>query len=458
MATHYETTTKTYTVKDTYGSYWLQAYLTVTVDGSGNGSWSLSMTNDTGGRSVGSLVFSINGSMIHDLYYDGSYNPSASSSPYTRSYGFPIRDDSTASGTFKVSGGSFLIGLAVCRSQAAVTYDTDTNRDRLVNGTAARIGTEKPSGGKDWQAYHVTFSRTYWTDVGVGKITSFTDHFNNTYSVAGERGAAGTNNAVTSAKLWYGTGTASGSYSTSAFGSGKTTHSVGPISVTPTTAATRKIYVGVTTVGTKTTTASDTGWKEYSIKQYLAPNNPTSITLDDSSLKNGRLTIKQDWKYNWSGASKINDSCPIKGYRYCLEKQSAGSTTWTKVALKNSTGTALSGKISGSNEYDTTATSITFNPLQSGLVAGDKVRLRVKAFTKYGNNNDGTILANGSYATSAESTVQNAGVMQVCVKKGTKPQWVEGVVHVYVKKNNKLQWVEADIVKVYKSKAWKEST
>lgn len=458
MATHYETTTKTYTVKDTYGSYWLQAYLTVTVDGSGNGSWSLSMTNDTGGRSVGSLVFSINGSMIHDLYYDGSYNPSASSSPYTRSYGFPIRDDSTASGTFKVSGGSFLIGLAVCRSQAAVTYDTDTNRKRLVNGTAARIGTEKPSGGKDWQAYHVTFSRTYWTDVGVGKIKSFTDHCNNTYSVSGECGAKGTNNAVKSAKLFYGTGKASGSYSTKAFDSGKTTCSAGPIAVTPTTAAERTIYVAVQTTGNKSSTPSDTGWIEKKIRQYLPPTNPTSITLDNSSLRNDRLTIKQDWKYNWSGASRINASCPIKGYRYCLEKQSAGTTTWTKVALKNSSGNALSGKMSGSNEYDTTSTSATFSPSQSGIVAGDKVRFHVKAFTKYGYNNDGTILANGSYATSAESTVQNAGVMQVCVKKGTKPQWVEGVVHVYVKKNNKLQWVEADIVKVYKSKAWKEST
>lgn len=340
-----------------------------------------------------------------------------------------------------------------CNDGAHNTAHTATDFYNQYNDSAWR--------GKNMRCSHaatdiaINSSKTVATAVGTGSV-SVVDNYNNSYTANGTRGAAGTNNGINGAKLWYGLGTSSGSYSTKAFAANATTATSGAISITPTTSATRTIYAAVTTDGVYNDT--DTGWKSFTIKQYLAPNNPTSITLDDSSLRNGRLTIKQDWKYNWSGASRINASCPIKGYRYCLEKQSAGSATWSKVALKNSSGDALSGKMSGSNEYDTTSTSVTFSPSQSGIVAGDKVRLRVKAFTKYGNNNDGTILANGSYATSAESTVQNAGVMQVCVKKGTKLQWTEGVVHVYIKKNNKLQWVEADIVKVYKSKAWKEST
>lgn len=444
MATHYTSTTQTVSVTDyAYGgSSWATISLAVTISAAGAVSYTISCNHSAQGQwQYKGLVATLNGYTIaNNSYYSSASECEAHFGKGSR---FPINDDSSYSGTAgTVSGGSVSYELKLnCQSDGNVhgwSGSTSTNYKGTTNSGS--------------------ISRNYWTDVGVGKITSFTDHYNNSYSVAGECGAAGTNNAVDSAKLWYGTGTSSGSYTTSSFGSGKTTHSVGPISVTPTTAAERTIYVAVTTVGKKTTTASDTGWKSYKIKQYLAPNNPTTISLDSSSLRNGRLTIKQDWKYTWSGASSINTSCPIKGYRFCLEKQSAGTTTWTKVALKNSSGNDLSGKMSGSNEYDTTSTSTTFSPSQSGLVAGDKVRLRVKAFTKYGNNNDGTILPNGSYATSTESTVQNAGVMRVCVKKGNKLQWVEGVVHVYVKKNNKLQWVEADIVKTYKSKSWKEST
>lgn len=433
MATHYENTTvtknhKSYGVYQEYKNIWYNFAIAVTISAAGAVSYTITSTNNAsaikgwnGCRT--SAWIEINGTTVLSAGWHSS--------------GFPRDNNSTKSGSAgTTTTGSVTIKTKIIPGSNYTGWTTEWNNS-LISSTA---------------------SRTYWTDVGVGKITSFTDHYNNSYSVTGERGAAGTNNAVTSAKLWYGTGTGSGAYSTSNFGSGKTAHSAANVSVTPTTDAERKIYVAVTTVGTKTTTASDTGWIEKKIRQYLPPKNPTSITLDNSSLRNDRLTIKQDWKYNWSGASRINASCPIKGYRYCLEKQSAGTTTWTKVALKNSSGNALSGKMSGSNEYDTTSTSATFSPSQSGIVAGDKVRFRVKAFTKYGYNNDGKILENSSYATSAESTVQNAGVMRVCVKKGNKLQWVEGVVHVYVKKNNKLQWIEADIVKTYKSKSWKEST
>ena len=357
------------------------------------------------------------------------------------------------SGSFKISKtyttGTFTIpAYWICNDGNNNTADTATDFYNQYKDGAWRGDNLRRTVSA--QSIAVVTDTTVATAIGTGSC-SVTDHYNNSYTASGTRGAAGTNNAVNGAKLLYGLGTSSGSYSTKDFTSDSTTASSGAISFTPTTAATRTVYAAVTTDGVHNDT--DTGWKSFSVKQYLAPNNPTSVTLDSSSLKNNRLTIKQGWKYTWSGASQINDSCPIKGYRYCLEKKNG--TSWTKVALKDSSGNAISGKLSSSNEYDTTSTNATFDPAKTGLVAGDVVRFSVKAFTKYGNANDGTILPNGSYATSSESTIQNAGVMRV--KPTSSSGWKEGVVWVKVKKNNVVQWVEADIVQVKTSSGWKES-
>lgn len=82
----------------------------------------------------------------------------------------------------------------------------------------------------------------------------------------------------------------------------------------------------------------------------------------------------------------------------------------------------------------------------------------VSAYTRFGKNNDGTILINdNNVATSAEYTVLNAGVMRV--RPTTTSGIKEGVVWVKVLKNGTAQWVEADIVKTKTSSTvWSEST
>lgn len=438
MATHYTSTTRTYTVKDTYSSYWMQAYLSVTVDGSGNGSWSMTMTNDTGGKCVGSLVFSINGSMIHDLHYDSKSSlPSAATSPYTRSKGFPIKDDSTASGTFKVSGGSFLIGLAVCRSQAAVTYDTDTNRNRLVNGTAARVGSEKPSGGKDWQAYHVKFSRSSWNDNIAGSAPSITNSGNNSFSISGRGGTAGANNRITETKLqWKITGDTN--WRTDGDNTLGTT-TLSSLSVSSSTASVR-LYARTRYKCTYPKDAKGNETYIYSSESNAVINNYQPPALPDTpsitSAKNEgktkpRFTIKEDWTASWPESSPANASSSVTGYEVVLRKN-------------------------GKNIYlgDTTSSERTWtiDPIELTLAPKDTIQIGVKPYT---TNGAGTKIYNANYKYGPDPaiTVQNAAVVRVKVGTG-KNTWVEG--QVWIKGSDK-KWHEADVVKIKTDDGWKES-
>lgn len=423
-------------VTDKYGSSWMKGDLSITVDGSGNGSFSIKMTNDWGGTGncTGSLVLYINGTKMHDLYYNGSYTPSASANTNPSwTTGFPIRNNSSMSGTFSVgSASSFTVHYAVCRSQSAVTY---SNSNRLTDGTASV-----------WGSYAFTFTRTTWSNIGTGSVT-ITDNGNNSYTVSGTKGGAGTNNAVNGATLYWASGKNSAgnwdySYQSFTTGSSKT------VSFTPTSAASRTVAGAVVTDGVYNDT--DTGWITKSIKQYRDPSAPGKPTLDSSSYRNGRLTIKQNWKYVWSEASNGTDSCPVLGYRIRIYRNgslitgfSAGSNS---VLVKNS----------GTNEYVDRSgkadCAIILDPVSFGFVPGDTIQIGIYS---YAQNGAGTWLYNGggvdvAQVLSDSSTVQNSGVMRV----RPSGSWKEGVVSIKV--NN--AWKEAEVVYTKVSGAWKEST
>lgn len=455
MAKHYVSTTKTYTVKDTYSSYWLQADLSVTIDASGNGSWTLTMTNDTGGKCMGSLVFYIGTTKIHELYYDASYTPSSKSGNPKWDTGFPIKHNTKASGTFTTSSGSVKIGLAVCRSQAAVTYDTDTNRKRLTDGTAARIGAEKPSDSSaDHWAFYTTLSRSYWNDIAAPKASVISDGYANSFSITGYTSSGATGNSVNSTTLYYKVG--SGSYT--AVPNNALTYSG---SFTPSgTGNTMNIYAYTTVDGAKNDPSSST--TTTAVRQYKAPNTPTNLTIDSSSYKNGRLTIKKDWKFTWTastpgtgtgttnGTESNKTTSKVKGYKINIQKKT-GSGSFTTIAIKNSSGTAITDS---SHNYYANVTSLTFSPLKSGILPGDQVKIIVKPYTQYGLNNTGSYLY-GTEATYTTRIVQNAGVMRV--KPSAAIGWKEGVVWVKMKKNGVATWIEADIVKTKVGTVWRES-
>lgn len=420
----YLSTTYAYPVTDSYGDSWLKGDLSITVDGSGNGSFSIKMTNDWGGSGIctGSLVLYINGTKMHDLYYDASYTPSESPNTNPKwTTGFPIRNNSSMSGTFSVgNAASFTVHYAVCRSQAATTY---SNSSRLTNGTASVYG-----------SYAFTFTRKTWSNVTKGTVT-ITDNGNNTFKISGTKGGDGTNNKATGWSLAYGYDTNYGN----AASNGSSYNLAG-------TAASRTVYAKCTTTATHGSSAEATTSK--TIYRYAAPGDVGKPVLTSNSFRNGRLTVKQNWTYTWTAASAGTTNSPVLGYRIRMYKNGAlvtGITAGTGSNILKGSGTNECLDRSGS-----TNCSITFNPVDFGFVPGDTIYIGVFAWAK---NGAGSILWSGNgdtHVVSDTATVQNSGIMRV------RPagSWKEGVV--WVKVNN--TWVEAEVVYAKDSNNWKEST
>jgi hypothetical protein len=286
------------------------------------------------------------------------------------------------------------------------------------------------------------------TDVGIG-TTTITDNYNNTFTITASKGTNGDyNTAGGPINLKY-------TYSLPSVLSdptkyGNSTYKSGtPVALAISgTADTRTVYA------ISTTTADHGGSKHAytsaKIKQYIAPSDPGTPVL---SYTKSRLTIKEKWTFTWTAADAANTTSPIKGYRIRLYKN--GET----IAIIDSSGKCLSKlRVPGSKDYiydrDSTSTTITIDPIAHGFVPGDTVKLSIFAYTKDGLKNDGSkLLFSGGGSTavcSAESTVQNAGV--ILVKHNNN--WVEG--QVLVKHNN--TWVEAEAVLVKHNGSWKEST
>lgn len=421
----YLSTSNTYTIKDYYGNDWVQASLAVTVDSAGRGSWTLTMTNDRGGNHwhyLG-LYLSIAGSVIYNKYYQTNNV-------------FPTGHNTSASGAFSTSAASFNVDLRLCTMQ-------DGNvGNRWTDGTAARS--------------NETFTRTTWTDAAKGSLT-LTDNGDNSFTIQAGAGTAGTNNAIlglynldyryNSADSW-----TNWYYETNSNGNDTASNKAvsKKISFTPTNAnANRTVYyraywnaAQVAGEDNPHTSTSST------VKQYRAPGAPGKPTLDSSSYRNGRLTIKQNWKYTWTAGTDGTGSCPVLGYRIRIYKNgslvkgfSAGTNS---VLIKNS----------GTNEYvdraGKTNCTIILNPVSFGFVPGDTIQIGIYS---YAQNGAGTWLYSGGgsvQVTSDTSTVQNSGVMRV----RPSGSWKEGVVSIKV--NN--TWKEAEVVYTKVSGAWKEST
>jgi hypothetical protein len=272
-----------------------------------------------------------------------------------------------------------------------------------------------------------------WTAIGVGSI-NFTDHYNNTFSFTVTKGADGTNNPAKGT-------TASWGYTSACANSGVATKK--ELTIATESDADRKVWAKVVTDATY---GGDTTFSNsYKVKQYVAPKAPGVPAISSPT----RLTTKGLWTFTWTAATAINTSSPVKGYRIRLYK----NNTLIKglVTNKDNNITLADG---GTNEYldsDSTSTTAIVDPTAFNFKAGDKVKLSISAYTRFGKANSGTrwLGKSPTVKTSTEYTVQNAGTVKVKVGGA----WKEG--QAYVKVNN--AWKEADTVSIKVGNSWKDS-
>jgi hypothetical protein len=286
-----------------------------------------------------------------------------------------------------------------------------------------------------------TFVRTKWEDVSSGTL-EIEDHFNNSFNIKATPGS-GTNNLVLEHKVVWGyssdydsnTGTGDGLKSLTISG----------------TKAERTVYVKSLTRPTYGTAGVKTGSK--SIRQYIKPGAPGKPVI---SYSKNRLTIREPWKFTWPEAKAANTSSPIKGYRIRI----------IKIVDDNEYGVALTGLVSGPNntiikgnntenfiDRESTSCTITFDPVELGFEAGNKVRVGLYSYTRFGEKNAGdqlfNSLASDDQVLSEPEPVQNAGIVHI--KEGDS--WREG--QVYIKVDG--TWKEADTVYTKVNGSWKES-
>ena len=280
-------------------------------------------------------------------------------------------------------------------------------------------------------------SLTTYANASVNKPV-ISNHGNNTFSITAYAGVAGDNNTIKSSTLKYKCGS-------DAWLTAKSLTAVKNIPITcAATAASQNIQAKVEVVTQRGDNPTGTA-DSVNIPNYQAPywNTGAAVSLDGSSLKNGRLTIKKNWKFTWSGAQRQNDSSQIVGYKLKLKKGS------NYVSGLNYSNGVLTKSGSATEVYTgSTGTEVSFNPLDFSFAPGDTVILEVSAYSVDGTTSKTKKVS--AAKSSVSQQVQNAGVVQVKINGA----WKEG--QVYTKVNN--AWVEADTVLTRVNGTWVEST
>ena len=269
-----------------------------------------------------------------------------------------------------------------------------------------------------------------YTDGGNPSIPTLKDNGNNTVALEVKQGKSGTNNALTSTTLTYTIdgGTAKSlSITTKSEGTASYTIDVPNTTTAGSTGCTIKVTIKCTFEHNSTTAS-----KSVTAYYYVAPGIPGKPALTTDSFKNGRLTIRQPWTYEWAAATAGNTKSPVKGYRIYLYK--SGESIYTV-------------------DLAASELSYTFNPVDFGYKPKNTVALGIFAWAE---NGVGSRLwsgnAVGSSTTplySAATEIQNAGIVHVKVNGF----WQEG--QVWVKMNG--SWNEAETVNTKVNGIWEES-
>jgi hypothetical protein len=389
----------------------------------------------TGGAisKIGAFTFAT-GDVVQS-YQDGCYTQCQVITRYTRAADVPEYNGF-------VNGGLLTVP---CVWNASDENRADDGYFYIALASEHQLELGKPADYKAELLYYA------WT-AGSSPTLSVTDNKNNTATLSGTIGKAGDENALSSVALYY---TTDGSNPKSS--STRITKSLAATSGTSyketidlTKNCTVKAYTECK-FKYNTTSAEASASATF----YPTPLKPASVKLEESSLKNNRLIIKQPWTFTWSASANA------EGYFIMLMKCPEGSESWEYVRgdYASSTSDDYITIEPGANDNEslnyftkrqsTSCTAIFKDPSKLGISPGDKIRLRVKSFNIDGAGN--TLQGDGVENTtdSPEYLVQNAGVVNV--KVGGK--WVEG--QVWVKVNN--EWKEAETVSTKVNGYWKES-
>lgn len=286
----------------------------------------------------------------------------------------------------------------------------------------------------------------YHTDIDISPVkVQIIDNGNNTFTVTGTPAEDGTNNVAATTYAW--------GY-TSACSNAAPVNSEA-LDIAKESDTTRTVYAKAIA---RPSWIYDSNYKSgngytYStnaaIKQYVAPGSSGIPTLTAASYRNGRLCLRNGegnnrWEFTWAAATKTNNAADTVYYRVALERNGV-TITW-KDWNDSSVGSSQTATNSSWLSFDTTSTSIKIDPVNSGFVPGDTVRLRVKSYIRNGKNQ---IVASSTYINSERYTVENTGVVRI--KAGGA--WKEG--QVWVKVNG--TWKEAQTVNIKVNGSWKES-
>ena len=355
-----------------------------------------------------------------------------------------IKTEITLSKTYSTS--NFTIPAFWICNTGSVTPDTSARTIKYSDYSGSVYGIFKDGGKRQnyvTRVSSVTKSGIVATN-GAAPTLNVDDKRNNTVLLSGSVGKNGTNNSIQSVTLYYttdGTDPKSSSSPRTAVSLATTSSSFSK-TINISKACKVRAYI-ICKFKYNDTSVS----KEADVTYYVKPGNAGKPKLSDSSFRNGRLTIKQDWGWEWALATAGNTSSPVDRYRvrfYINDKNTQIIDYYDGVTIR-------SKLVDGSTTdyaYDRNATAslpMPMRPTMQNIKPGDTVKLSVQAYAK---NGAGDILAS-SIMTSDTYTVQNAGIVNVKVAGA----WKEG--QVYVKANG--SWHEAETVNTKVGGTWKES-
>lgn len=378
-----------------------------------------------------------NTSNLRSLYKLKPYGSGDKSAYFTSDYNdnLVLKKDATSK-TF------FLQDIWICNSGGSTRSDPDAAYNTFKSGGSRGSLAYRQTAG---QSIEISPDTTVATNVGVPDIT-IKDNYNNTFTINVTKGADGTNNPAKGlTNLYWGYSESDVSNKAHSYINGSI-----PTITTSGTGDTRTVHVGAATVATYGYNHGTT--KSRAINQYLKPNNPGKPVI---SYTKSRFTPKERIIYKWTAATAKNKTSPVVGYRVRLWQQKAGTTTWKNIPIWSTTSnTQKSELVNGEYIYDREVDDPTYISLGHeihGFEVGDKVKLSIQAYSRFGNNNTGDnskLLSDKIESTETE--IQSAGTMRV--KVGDK--WKEG--QVYIKVGDK--WKEAESVHIKTSTGWAEST
>ena len=228
---------------------------------------------------------------------------------------------------------------------------------------------------------------------GTVPTVTITNNGNNTVTLSGELGKAGTNNKLESATLYYTTDDKD-----------------------PRTSETRKFYSSdksITEIGTyvgglsatsggryeKTISISKSGLLRAYIECRFKYNTTSAYNSKDlifyaAPSKPGvpvnktRLTVKEPWTFTWDAAKEMNSNSPVAGYYIMLLRKAEDEDDFSYVCGLFDAGNNYLGQIENAEPDDNyylrregpSCVAIIKDPVALGFKPGDEVKLRITAY------------------------------------------------------------------------------